>query len=34
MAEIQRALKEAPPEHQEALLLEKGALARAMAALG
>ena len=34
MAQIQRALKEAPPEHQEALLLEKGALARAMAALG
>jgi DNA primase len=34
MAQIQRALKEAPPEDQEALLLEKGELARAMAALG
>jgi DNA primase len=34
MAEIQRALKEAPPESQEALLLEKGELARQMAALG
>jgi len=34
MAEIQRALKEAPPETQEALLVEKGDLARQMAALG
>jgi DNA primase len=34
MAEIQRALKEAPPERQEALLVEKGELARQMAALG
>jgi len=34
MAAIQREFKEAPPERQEALLLEKGELARAMAALG
>jgi hypothetical protein len=34
MAAIQREFKEAPPERQEALLVEKGELARRMAALG
>ncbi len=34
MAAIQREFKEAPPERQEALLVEKGELARQMAALG
>jgi len=34
MAAIQREFKQAPPEQQEALLVEKGDLARRMAALG
>jgi len=34
MAAIQKEFKEAPPERQEALLLEKGELARRMAGLG